>query len=391
MRRFITQLVLFLLPLVALFGPAFYVLWRSGEFYSLPYIGMLARSAHPVLIGDAYSNYETQYQLTETQVRQPDVLALGNSAVSSFRAGFFINPEKFYNATHAILALSDFSHFIDRLQQPPKVMIIAMLPTYFNPDYSTQDVVSRPDPYASPVAFYGPAIESFIRNQGWWHVYADWYHGKFTLPQVFNDPRVGRSLIGLRTVSENYGFTNDGSDYYGDIVESSAVEQRVAQQISDRAAAVSTSTGYGGNVLYGSGISVESERILGSFLQECKDKGIFVIGYIPPFAHAGNTEMRKHPDAPYAYEYTHLSPALTRVYREYGFPVYDFSDPAYFGGSDAEFVDAGFHASEVADLRILLRMTQDNPALDAYTDTAYLKHLLQNASSSVAVFTPPRF
>ena len=110
MKLFLKNLLLFLLPVSVFFAPAFAVLWGTGEFYSLERIGALARAPRPVLVGAAYSNFQTPYQLLETRSRVPKVLALGNSHVNEFRAAFFKEPAVFYNAAHAVLALSDFTH-----------------------------------------------------------------------------------------------------------------------------------------------------------------------------------------------------------------------------------------------------------------------------------------
>src|SRR3990167_2850466 len=131
MKRFIKNILFFSFPAVLFFLPAFYLLWQTGEFHSLAYIGARARSSEPIMVGNAYSNFQTQYQLEETKIRKPDVFIVWNSSVNEFRASFFKDPNQFYNAAHAILALSDFSHFVDSLPTPPQVIIVAMSPSYF--------------------------------------------------------------------------------------------------------------------------------------------------------------------------------------------------------------------------------------------------------------------
>ena len=388
MKLFLKNLLLFLLPVSVFFAPAFAVLWGTGEFYSLDRIGALARTPRPVLAGAAYSNFQTQYQLLETKTRTPSVLALGNSHVNEFRAAFFKEPAVFYNAAHAVLALSDFTHFIGALDTQPKIIIVAMSPSYFNPDNTKVNLIKRPNPFASPIAPHDPMLESFFRNGGWWKLYVDFYYGKFTFEQVF-ETNSSVSTIGLRSVAEKYGFTNDGSDYYGDVIHSASSQASIREEIENLAKNISETRGYLDRTTftpYGSTLSEHALKELKTFLHTSKEKNIFVIGYVPPIAQAGYDRMEQYSDAPYAYAFKQLAPTLQEIYREYGFAFYDFTSPASFGGSDGEMLDAGIHFSEKADLRMLIRMAKGTPQLRQFVDVPYLEKSLANAKSPFVVF-----
>ena len=379
----------FSLPLALFFMPAFCVLWYAGEFYSLKHIGTLARGPYPILVGDAYSNFQTQYQLSETKARVPQVLSLGNSHVGEFRSAFLKDPAVFYNAAHAILALSDFSNFIDSLDTQPDILIVDMSQSYFNPENTRENLVERPNPFSVSVAWYDPMFESFFRNGGWWKVYVDFFHGKFTFARVFREHSGSTTIIGLRSVAEHYGFTNDGSDYYGNVIQSTSTQANILQSVHDLAASVSETDGYiqgSGVAPYGSGISPEALRVLREFLQNCKGKNIFVIGFMPSIAQAGYDRMKQYPDARYAYAFENLAPILRKIYAEYGFDFYDFTNPTSFGSSDYELVNAEDHVSEKAYLRMFIQMTKGTTELQPYVDLPYLEKSLAQATNSFVVF-----
>ena len=343
----------------------------------------LSRGERTILVGQAYSNFRAEYQLHETSVSRPLVMTLGNSRVGEFRAAFFKEPNVFYNTTGTTGALSDYRHFVEQLaDKPPKIIIANMNYSFFNPEEAKNLAVERPDPFgASQSAPYDIALEAFVRNGGWWKVYADYFAGKFTLADIFTPARSAVMTIGLRALSTSSGFTNDGSDYYGNIIDYPLNQQGTLLAIDALAASITNTNGDE----YGSGISSDALAELRVFLALAKKKDIVVIGFLPPISHAEYEALQQHPDASYTYAFKNLGPTLASVYKEYGFDFYDFSDILSFGSSDSEMVDRK-HGGEKMYLRLFIQMAEGSKSLQPLVNLPYLKERLARATSTYYVF-----
>ena len=179
------------------------------------------------------------------------------------------------------------------------------------------------------------------------------------------------------------------SDHYGTIVVSTDYQQQVRQQITEMALAVTDEIGYQYGPEYddGSSRAIDPQTLdkLNRFLKNAKDKHIFVIGFIPPMPHAVYAEMQKHPNASYAEAFRELPGVLKEMYAKYGFDFYDFLDPASFGGSDNEMVNAS-HGSEKMYLKLFIQIAQESPALGPFVDLDYLKESLSKAKNDYEVF-----
>ncbi len=382
MRLFLTICALFLAPLVLLFAPAIILLSSVGEFYAPETVGKLAREGHAIVVGNAYSNVRSGYQLQETLLRKPLVIALGTSRVGGFRSAFFTDPNIFYNDTGTGGVLSNFRYFLEKLKHPPRIIIAGMDPYFFNPEEAKNSVVVRPDPFLKRVSWYEPFFSSLFTGGGWWRIYRDYATGKFTLKNVFG-PRVGGpTLVGLRAVADSNGFLNDGSNYFGDVIHDKRNQEKVRAGILALAERISQT--YGDE--YGSGISPEALAEVRRFLDTAKKNNSEVIGFLPPLSHAVYERLQAFPEASYAYAFHNLGRVLTEVYREYGYDFYDFSDIESFGGSDREMVESK-HGSEKIYLRLFIQMAHMNKPLGALVDIPSLTHKLMKTKSDFEVFT----
>ena len=380
MRAFLKKLFWFLLPLGIFFTPALIMFSASGEFTPLADIEELSRGQRSILVGQAYNNFRDVYQFEETSIRRPSVIALGSSRVGQFRGIFFRDSELFYNAAGSIGALSEFTDFIKHLSQPPQIIIAGMDSYFFQLENEKNNVVARPDPFMTRVQSYDPFFESFFRNGGWWKIYADYSKGKFSLTQLFakTDDRI---VIGLRSLMTSGGFTNDGSDYYGDIIDRPSNQVKILPGIAAFAAGISAT--YGDE--YGNGISDNALKELRKFLSLCKEKNITAVGVLPPISHAEYEALQKYKDAPYASAFKKLGVVLASVYKEYGFDFYDFRDIEALGSTDNEMFD-NKHGGEKLYLRLFITMAEHSSSLAPLVDVPYLKSRLVSATSTYAVF-----
>jgi hypothetical protein len=404
MRRLLTNLTLFLLPLVLLLLPGFVVLHAAGEFMSFKRVGRLSRSSQPLLAGPAYTNYLRELKTYETNARRPEVLVLGSSRAGQFRSGFLKDPAAFYNASLATNSFISYRYFIESMgASVPDVVIVDMLQPYFGPANPRFPVIA-PNPFGGNgdrnrgsesdgerkwrsvfddyVDGFNSTIGTFFRDGAWWKVYADYAAGKYTLGDVFNtrDSRV--TVIGLRALTTSDGTRNDGSDRYGKILTSHIEQRRVQEDIAAMVAAVSDdAVSYD----YGPEISSDAIEVLRQFLQSCKDRGIFVIGFLPPMPPALYKAMQARPNAVYAQSFRTLPATLRDIYTAYGFDFYDFEDPSPFGGSDREMVNPT-HGSEKMYLRFFIEMAENSLPLGPFVDVPSLKTLLQRTAGDYEVF-----
>lgn len=382
MYRFLRQLALFLIPLGLLFAFPCAVLWRSGEFNSVQHVEELMREPAPLINGPAYNNYRQEYQRDMMAIRTPEIITLGSSRVGEFRAAFFTHPAVFQNGTGGFNgALSGMSDFLRDMPTPPQIIIASMDQYFFQPEDAKNRVVERP--YAPPPrsAPYEPFFESLFRAGGWWKVYSDYHAGKINLKKVFAAQSTTTTTTGLRAVANGSGFTNDGSDYYGEVIYSPVLQEKTAADIASLAAQITPT--YGDE--YGNGISQDALAQLKKFLALAQSKGTTVIGFLPPMSHGVHERLAAYPDASYAYAYRHLGDTLKDVYKAYGFDFYDFSDITSFGSSDREMLDVK-HGSEKMYLRLFIVMAQHSAALKPVTDISYLQEQLRGARSDLVVF-----
>ncbi len=382
MSYFLKTLALFLLPFLAMFMPAAFVLYQAGELYPIGHIVEAFTAQQIVLYGPAYSNTRQELQKEMVIVRKPEVLALGNSRVGEFRNVFFNEPNAFYNATGAIGALSDFKNFLEAVgHYHPKILIANMDHYYFNPEEAKNNVVERSNPFASTSGWADTMVEAFFRNDGWWKVYRDYAEHKFALTDLFHKTTVQEKSIGLRAIAEKTGALYDGSDYYGKTMTSAKIQQETLASIHALAEAISPTFGD----WYGTDISKDALIQLRAFLAYCKERNIFVIGFLPPIAHEEYVRIQSFSNASYDFARANLASTLKKEYREYGFDFYDFSDISKLGGSDAEMIDPK-HGSEKLYARISLYMAARNQILSPYIDVSALSTRLEKATSSLVLF-----
>jgi hypothetical protein len=381
MALFFRNSFIFLLPLSILFLPPAFVLWEAGEFMSPQAIGTLARSGDPILVGQAYSNIRQRYQLQETRIRKPEVIALGTSRVGVFRDEFFTKDTLFYNDTGIADGLSLNRYFIEALgNDSPKVIIVGMDQFFFKPDNAKNNIVNRPNSLLTLHHWYSPFFEVFFLQGGWWKMYYDYFQGKFTLTQVFSSPNDTVHRIGLRALINNDGFLADGSNYFGGVIQHSS-DSHIQEGIATLAESITDT--YGDE--YGEEISSEALREVQAFLAAAHERDITVIGFIPPLAPSTYTALKNHPEASYATSFNTLGPILSDLYKEYGYDFYDFTNIASIGGTDAEMVESK-HGSEKMYLRMFITMGERSSALRPYIDMPFLRRTLSHATSSYSVF-----
>lgn len=376
MKKFFIKLFLFLLPFAPLLGFPFYVLFVSGELTPVEkVIEEQASGTKSFLFGLAYSNPDKYYKFHGALAKHPDILVLGTSRVMQLRSEFFKKSFAMYNAGGGVAKIKHFKHFLDKLPSDgkPQLVIVGMDQYFFNANW---DVLLEDD-IEQQLTMRDNAFIVF--TGAWQRVYGDYYHKKYFLSGL-REPAGDIQKLGLNAVVNGNGFRNDGSYYYGQTIHDRTRSKTRQEKLDLGFKQIHEGIEW---YTHGKEISSGAVRELRAFLEECRKRHIYVIGFLPPFAHQIYMKLKSMPEYRYM---ERLMPALSPVFKHYGFALYDFSDLASVGASDLEIVDS-FHGSEKAYLRLFIKMAETNAVLKRYAgDIETLRTKLHTSQSHIEVF-----
>lgn len=376
-RRLWRRLAWFVLPLLLLLAWPAGLMWAAGEFTPVgQVVSMQATSAAPVYFGRAYSDPTARYKLTSVVERRPQLLVLGTSRVLAIRAAAFKADSEFFNAGNGVTRLRHYRAFLQRIPrgQEPRLMLLGLDQYFFNLRFDKLEADGfeaqwEQDPALTEI-FFGT----------WKQVYGDYFGGKFALPDLAATP--GQVRIGLNARVQLNAFRKDGSYTWASYVADPASprhEDHGFRNTLDRIAK--------GNrrFEYGEQVSAAALQEVDALLRDCKARGIHVVAFLPPFAHTVLQSMRAR-SADYGY-LAGIMPGLRPIFQRHGFVLEDYSDLAELGATDHETID-GFHGSEKAYLRLVLRLAESDAPLRALLrDPAGLQERLRGAAGDQLVFT----
>lgn len=373
MTRFAVRAATFAAPLGVLFALPVVCLWWAGEFVTADEIIALQKSnSRPVLVGKAYVPGEEDMRLRNVLERRLEVVALGNSRVLQFRSEFFRPGRRFYNAGGWVGHSRDYADFLERIPrgQEPKVVIVGLEHSYFN-----GGSVRPHEPRGARVQGVKRAGMLVNAVRGF---YLDYFMGKFNLSRLFiRDPEV--TVVGLNALVNRDATRNDGSHYYGRFLANPHDPRHPDHNFRD----TFTRINKGMNLFaHGQEVAKEAVEDVERFLQSSRQRGIEVVGFLPPYAPAVYTRMRQE-----GVKYRYLDkiwPALRAVFDRYEYPLFDFSDLRQTGAADEEVID-GVHASEKATLRLFIKMVEETPGLQPYADLEGLRAKLASAKNPYEV------
>lgn len=374
MKLFFAKAALYCLPFASILGYPLLLLYGSGELTPLEDAIQVQMQDTPSLLGLAYSNQDKALKLMATQARRPDVLALGNSRVSQFRAAAFREGVSFYNATMSATTVDDFRHILDQIPEgdEPELIILGTDHWFFNAEFWDYDKKPLPERFE-------PEAADEIFEQYWRTILKEYARGKFEVSSLLRNEQ----LIGINAKTVPAGFRNDGSVYYGNILRNPSDSTLSDYGFKDTFHQIETANHRWG---YGQEVSRAAVEELRRFLQDCAERRIYVVGFMPTYAHAVYEKLQSMPEE-YAYLFK-VADALAPVFAEHGFEFYDFSDVTWTGSSDAEALD-GDHGSEKAHVRMLIKMIEQGSRLGQYIDKAYLEDMLRKAgNNNFEVFDP---
>ena len=339
-RFFCLRLFIFSTPMIVVFAFPFVVLWQSGEI--LPVDQIIQKQQHSdrtVIVGLAYSNPEKYFKLHSLIERRSNVVVFGNSHVMPFREEFF-KGISFYNAAVGGSRLPDFEKFVEHIPdgKEPKVLIAGLDAFFAQPNFEwSQKEEDRFDRKSG-------LLDSLrILGTSWKNIYRDYLQKKFFLRQLIGARQKSETMIGVEAIVHGTGFRKDGSHLKnkepGIFLDNSEDYSRLKKAES---------------------FDIHGLSLLESFLDECHRRGIYVIGFLPPTRQAVYDRLHL---SGYRY-WEELPQKLEPLFKKYGFSLYDFSIPKFYGGDESEFYD-DFHASDKAYRRVASQLFQRDKTLAA--------------------------
>lgn len=372
MKRFYSNLIILSIPFFCYYGFVFFVLLKSGELYNINKI-INARNDKLLLFGPAYTNPDKYYKLNTTRKYKPKLLALGTSRIMQIRSCFFKHPAKFYNAGGAVDRISLYEDFVKQFQssEMPEILIISCDQFHYNPNWINNLSKIESLEYPNSINIPNIFIRVFINAQ---KLYIDLLSNKIKLASI-GKSEVGLNKIGLSACFKKSGFKNDGSYYYGNIIEDANKGHDYNFENTLERIKIGKS-----NFEYSNNVSTESLSNLNSLLELCNKKNIYVIGFLPPYAPSIFSKMKESGN----YEYIVKLPSLIdSIFTKNNFSCYDFTNMT--GCSDNEFID-GFHGSERIYLKIILSIAEREENLKKHIDNQYLHQRLMTSNNPKVVF-----
>jgi hypothetical protein len=374
--KFWIKLMIYLLPFTIGFMALTGTLVYMGESMPLRWVVWHQQQDDNVLFRYRYGNRDPQFKQLATNVRQPEVLAIGSSRILQFRAGFFSrNPDAFYNAAGPAWELEQVIDLVTGLDRDalPGVLILAIDPPWFHDDYDSGMVFDDVSDFANLFIVNRSFIQDVLTGE---RFDRDGFDTSAYWQRV--EPGTGGLALGLRAIRDGHGFRSDGSEQYGDFLVAGWLWQ--PQQRENHLNMMRSGEDM---YIYGDTISETRLQALDELLTFAAEHEIYVIGFLPSYMPSLWDEMTARGNHSYI---TALTPRLAALFDVYGFPFFDFSNGAWIGVEDEEFFD-GWHASELGNLRLYQHMLDALPeVLGLYSDRNVLGQIAAAASDTWAVF-----
>jgi hypothetical protein len=372
LRTFALKLVLYSLPFALPFLLLTGFLVYTGESMPLSMVVALQNGGDPVLYRPRYGNRDLQFKLFTTNTRQPEVIALGSSHILQFRAMFLNRDSRsFYNAGGPAWQLSHIEAFLDGLTYTPRILILSLDHPWFNDAYPG-------DPFAPSLEPTSDFDQIFMVNRSVLQTLIDGESLDLSRMLERREPGYGGLALGLRAIRDGHGFRSDGSEQYGDFLIAHFLYPE-----NERARHLSLLQNGEDMYVRGDTVSETGLSQLDILLQECEERGITIIGFLPPFMPTLYQQMIDGGQHGYVQR---LPSRLQALFQQHRGSFFDFTDSRTLGAVDTDFFD-GWHASERIYLRLYGQMLQALPELlGTYSDRPFLEAADANATDTFNVF-----
>lgn len=356
MKKFLSWAALFFVPVLLVYLVFGVALYRSGEWRTEEEIVQRAMDGEDTLMGLAYRDNTFYYKHLGASAKKADLLVLGTSRSMQFASQFF-RTDSFYNAGGGAGYPHAYRFFLDTLPEDaiPKTMILVFDQYFFESGWTNVDAWPELDfaHYTFDLRF---SLPRFIK---------DWAQGKFRFRDMMHPPE---GHYGIAAIGRGSGFHADGSYCYGDLMDHPERGSDVGFHDSFDRIATGTQRFEWASTLYQPSLD-EIDKLL----QDCYDKGIQVVGIIPPYAPSVYQRMQE--TGLYTYM-DQLPAALRQLTDAYGFELYDFTNMP--DTRDEEYID-GYHGGDRVYARLTLELSQNSNILRDLIDTEYLTLALEKS------------
>ncbi len=354
MKRFLSAIALFLLPIllvVALFARAIYA---SGEWRTEEEIAQRVAAGEPAFFGLAYRDNTRYYKHLVANELGADLLVLGTSRSMQFHSEFFTN-KSFYNAGGGAGYVNEFQYFLEQLDQDklPQTLIMVMDQYFFNGSWVGTGSMPDGFDYGHYPFSWKTALSESMRG---------WASGKFSL---LNALQTHPNVYGMAAVGRGSGFNADGSYCYGRLLDHP--EEGTDVGFHDTFDRITKGIN---RFEYGEYVYPTSTEVVQSLLAWCNDHNIQVVLIIPPYAPSVYERMAESGN----YNYLDWIPKiLTELCEPYGYEVYNFT---YMPNTqDNQYID-GYHGGDRVYATIAQTLGQQSTILQGQIDTDYLAQAL---------------
>lgn len=375
MKNLILNTFYFLLPLLLLLGPNYYVLFFSKEnFYNIDKaINNFENKKY--LIGYLYNENNYRYiKYKALSEKKATVVALGSSRVLPFREEMF--EADFYNAGFAVDNVQDFQGFLSCLPEKnlPDYLILGLDQWMFNEAWNDL-TLHTPKPHWMKNNTFD-AGKGIKKTE---NLYPDLLSGQLRLDRQAKNASI--EPIGLNALLHSTGFRNDGSSYYGELIQKLIDKDTTLSDYNFKNTLRRINDG-NERFQFGDQVSEKELLTLNRLLSFCKSKNIQVIGFIPPFADAVYSKIKNSGN----YEYLEkLYPALVPIFNKFDYEIYCYNSVSSCGSNDQEATD-GFHGGENTYLRIIIDMLKNKSSLNKVSNLEKLERDLSNTSNNYVAY-----
>lgn len=377
MKKMILNLLIFVFPLALLLGPNYYVLFSSKENFHNIDRTIRNFENQKYLIGYLYNEDNYRYiKYKALSEKKATVVALGSSRVLPFREEMF--EADFYNAGFAVDQVRDFQGFLSCIPEEnlPDYLILGLDQWMFNDAWNDAIEQTHKPHWKKNNSF--DAGKGIKKTE---NLYPDLISGQLSLRNPKNANTGSIERIGLNAIVHSTGFRNDGSAYYGELIQKLMEKD---SSISDYNFRNTFRRIHNGNerFQFGNQVSEKALLTLNQLLQFCKSKQIQVIGFVPPFADSVYAKMKNSGN----YEYVEkLYPAIKPIFNSHDFELYCYETVSEVGSNDFETTD-GFHGGENTYLRIMIDMLKRKSSLNKVSSLVRLESDLNNTISNYIVY-----
>lgn len=373
LQKFIPRFVRFVFPYAAITIFTIVVFYKSGEISWLnKTLQAQIKDRRNFIYGAAYSNLPNYFKFKAVEISQPKIIALGSSRVLQFRSKFFNDSISFYNTGGVFNRLKQLRAFLESFpsEKLPETILLGLDQWWFNTRYDSS-AIFKDD------LIYNKYLDCWVGMDGVQNFYRDLLFGKISWINLFIDEKSGVEWLGIGAKTSNIGFRKDGSFAYGKILYDSISLRR---RINNTIGGLKTNNG---SLLWSKQIDKNSLNELRILLRFCKKHKIAITGFLPPIDLLVWSELKKQPA--HFPHFFNLYNQLFPIFRDYGFHVYDFSNPENYGSNTFEMVDA-VHGSEKSFLKLYLELLRSDTYLNKYSDSTFLKTVLNKTKGNFEVF-----